>query len=118
MTPKRPLLFGFVLVSGILVAFTAAAAADEVTTYQRALAEVCTTGVTPELSAQYQRAVAAVDREASIVDVVPHFARVTGRTMTSKQLVRVTTTNPHGKTTDFWGPKPPDLAYANCTQAR
>ncbi len=118
MTPKRPLLFGLVLVSGILVAFTSAAAADEVAAYQRVLAEVCVTGVTPELSAQYQRAVAAVDREASIVDVVPHLARVTGRTMTSKQLVRVTTTNPHGKTTDFWGPKPPDLAYANCTQAR
>ena len=118
MTPKRPLLFGLVLVSGILVAFTSAAAVDEVAAYQRVLAEVCVTGVTPELSAQYQRAAAAVDQEASVVDVVPHLARVTGSTMTSKQLVRVTTTNPHGKTTDFWGPKPPDLAYANCTQAR
>lgn len=117
MTPKRPFALGLVLVSGILVALTAAAAADEVATYQRALAEVCTTGLTPELSEQYQRAVAAVNREASVVDVVTHFARVAGTTVTSKQLVRVTT-NPHGKTTDFWGPRPPDLAYANCVQAR
>lgn len=117
MSLKRPFALGVVLAAGILVAFTAAAFADEVAAYQRALTEVCKTGVTPELSPQYQRAVAAVAREASVVDVVPHIARVTGRTMTSKQFMR-TTTNPHGKTTDFWGPRPPDLAYANCWQAR
>jgi hypothetical protein len=66
----------------------------------------------------YARAVAAVDRRGSAVDGVPHFARVSGgRPTTSKQLLRTTVTNPHGTTTDFWGPRPPELAWVSCTQA-
>jgi len=121
MTAKRPFAFGLVLVAGILVAFTAAAYADEVAAYQRALTEVCKTGVTPELNAQYQRAVASVDRDRAVVDTttyLPDYSPAPGTPAPSKQSVRGTT-DPRGRTTiNFWGPRPPDLAWANCWQAR
>jgi len=118
MTPKPPFAFGLVLMFGILVAFTAAASADDVEAYHRALGEVCRTRVTPELNAQYQRAVAAVDREAVVEDYTRVFPTIFGLVATpSKRVLRVTT-NPHNqKTNSFWSPTPPDLAYANCWQA-
>jgi len=118
MTPKLSFAFGLVSMFGILVAFTAVASADDVETYQRALSQVCRTGVTPALNAQYQGAVAAVDREAVVEDYTRVFPTIFGLVATpSKRVLRVTT-NPHGQTTNsFWSPTPPDLGYANCWQA-
>lgn len=99
---------GVLLLSAMVLAPGAmASAADSAThDYLRALERICQTGVTQEMHSLYRNAVAALDREGQVVATTTHSS------------VRIrTTTNPHGKATDFWEPRPPDLAYLNCSQA-
>lgn len=61
----------------------------ELQRYQQALVHVCRTGVTPELIRLYEEVVKAIDA-----------ARYGG-----------------GRASNFWGPRPPDLAYQDCFQS-
>lgn len=121
MIVMLPFMFGLVLMAGMMAPVTAVAPAGDIEAYQGALGDVCRVGVTSELTSQYQRSVAAVDRQM----VVEDYARVwpgdydylygENRTPATRRVW--VTGNPRPVPTDnFWGPTPPDLAYTNCRQ--
>lgn len=103
MTFLARCLRGVLLLSAMVLAPGAmASAADSATRdYLQALERICKTGVTQEMQSLYRNAVAALDREGQVVAKTNHPVRIR------------TTTSPHGKATDFWEPRPPDLAYLN-----
>lgn len=83
--------------------------------YWRAVERICETGITPEAEAAYRELASALAKEAS-----PYvFSTTTAVGHPTRKTVAIRTTDgPHGKTTDFWGPRTPEHAYLNCVQAR
>ena len=61
----------------------------ELERYQQGLTQICHTGVTPELIRLHKEVVKAVDAA----------------------------TYGGGRQSNFWGPRPPDLAYQDCFQS-
>jgi len=112
MTFLARCLTGVLLLSATVLAPGAvASAADNATRdYLQALERICNTGVTQEMQSLYRNAVAALDREGQVVAKTNY--QPAGRPAPSSVRLR-TTTNPHGRATDFWEPRPPDLAYLN-----
>ena len=91
----------------------AAAAGHE--RYWRAVERICETGITPEAEAAYRELALATGKEASPYE----FSTTTAVGHPTRKTVAIRTTDgPHGKATDFWGPRTPEHAYLNCVQAR
>lgn len=102
------------LLPAMLVPGAPAAAAGH-DRYSRALERICETGITPEAEAAYRELASALAKEASPFE----FSTTTAVGLPTRKRVAIRTTDgPHGKATDFWGPRTPEHAYLNCVQAR
>jgi hypothetical protein len=107
---------GLTVCSMVLLFPSERARASEVETrnYLKATESICVTGVTPEANKAHEDLMAALAKEESAIDT----AGGTVAPMRRRQAIRTVQSNPHGWTTaNFWRPRPPELAYANCVQS-
>lgn len=115
---KALVVYGAGLAVCSIVVFlpSARAPASEVETrsYLSAIERICVTGVTPETNKAHERVVAALAKEAQVIDT--WVAGVFGGLLRRPQAIRTVDSNPHGTTMNFWGPRPPERAYAECVQ--
>lgn len=110
---------GITLVSlaalSLVVLATAAPARAVEHDHLKVVDRICQTGVPPQEIAGHEEYAAASAREGKVTEnwvvgfPAGYFRRL--------QIIS-TTTSPHGTTTNFWGPKPLERAYADCIQAR
>ena len=87
----------------------------ETSNYLRALERICATGVTPEANRASEQVVHARDRQGQVEEVVRY--NLTRGVLGTGQMETRRTTTPHGEAINFWGPQPPERAYARCFQA-
>jgi hypothetical protein len=109
---------GIAISVGVLVLVLGAAAAPVAAVdhdHVRAVARICETGVTPEMAAGHDEFAAAFFSKGDRTERWGFAGFPPVRTL----LVSVTRTTdgPHGKTTNFWGPRPLEEEKTNCIQA-
>ncbi len=78
--------------------------------------KICQTGVTPEAAAEHKEFVTALDRERTVEEFFV-VGWPSGQLVRKVQLKK-SAVGPWGRTTDFSGPRPLELAYLDCAQAR
>jgi hypothetical protein len=80
-----------------------------------AIERVCDTGVAPAAARHHAELLAVLAREGRQTDLRLASAAIPAGT--HAQVVR-TTSGTHGPTRDFWGPRAPEHALAECVQPR
>jgi len=114
-TLKKPEVIAVGAVAFMLVAFApwspaSAVEAERYDSYWRTTARICEGGVTPGIARGTEELASALARDAVPVEV----KSVVGPTVVSKKVLVRTTDSPHGRTTNFWGPRPPQMWRSNC----